>query len=259
MFVKSIFTEPHSYRNCLVLQLPLNNKVCFYIQPPLLSRKFVALICLNCPFQQSTINSAMKPKQVFENYQREHTSVNLQRYCPYCGSPCRKVLTGTISRFRCSRCEAAIYRNPSPGVVALIVKGELVLLGQRAPDIYKGTKWCLPGGFIEFEEDFLTAAHREIREETGLTINVISILSVVSNFFSPELHTLVIVLLAAEVGGTLRPGDDLVALQWFPLAGPFPDFAFDADKHIIHRYHATKFSGAPVDLSLAQQDFSSIA
>ena len=201
----------------------------------------------------------MKPKQVFETYQREHASVDLQRYCPYCGSRCHASVSGRFSRYRCSRCGAATYRNPSPGVVALIVQGELLLLGRRAPDIYEGGKWCLPGGFIEFEEDFLTAAHREIREETGLTINIISILSVVSNFFSPKLHTLVIVLLAAEVSGTLRPGDDLVALQWFPLAGPFPDFAFDADKHIINRYHATKFAGAPVDLNLAQQDPSSIA
>jgi 8-oxo-dGTP diphosphatase len=201
----------------------------------------------------------MKPKQVFETYQREHMRVDRRGYCPYCGSPCHEVLSGRFSRFRCSRCGSPIYRNPSPGVVALILKDEMLLLGKRAPGIFKGGKWSLPGGFIEFEEDFLSAAHREIEEETGLTVNVISILSVVSNFFSPELHTLVIVLLAENVGGKLRPGDDLIVLEWFPLAGPFPDFAFEADEHIIRRYHATKFAGAPVDLNLAQQDSSSIA
>jgi 8-oxo-dGTP diphosphatase len=195
----------------------------------------------------------MKAKQVFETYQREHMWVDRPRYCPYCGSPCHQVLSGTFSRFRCSSCGSPIYRNPSPGVVALIVEDEMLLLGKRAPDIFRGGKWSLPGGFIEFEEDFLSAAHREIEEETGLTVNVISILSVVSNFFSPELHTLVIVLLAENVGGTLRPGDDLVALKWFPLAGPFPDFAFDADEHIIHRYHATQIPGAPVDPDLASR------
>jgi 8-oxo-dGTP diphosphatase len=218
-----------------------------------LSREFVFPIHLNWRDQSSKITADMKPKQVFEIYQREHIRVDRRRYCPYCGSPCHQVLSGNFSKVTCSHCGSRIFRNPSPGVVALVVKDQMLLLGKRAPDIFRGGKWSLPGGFIEFEEDFLSAAHREIEEETGLKVNVISILSVVSNFFSPELHTLVIVLLAEKVGGTLRPGDDLVALQWFPLAGPFPDFAFDADEHIIHRYHATQIPGAPVDPDLASR------
>jgi len=218
-----------------------------------LSREFVFPIHLNWRDQSSKITADMKPKQVFEIYQREHIRVDRRRYCPYCGSPCHQVLSGNFSKVTCSRCGSRIYRNPSPGVVALVVKDQMLLLGKRAPDIFRGGKWSLPGGFIEFEEDFLSAAHREIEEETGLKVNVISILSVVSNFFSPELHTLVIVLLAEKVGGTLRPGDDLVVLQWFPLAGPFPDLAFDADEHIIHRYHATQIPGAPVDPDLASR------
>jgi 8-oxo-dGTP diphosphatase len=233
--------------------LPLNNRLCFYIQALLLSREFVFPILLNWWDQGSRITADMKAKQVFETYQKEHMRVDRPTYCPYCGSPCYQVLSGTFTRFRCSGCGSPIYRNPSPGVVALIVETQRLLLGKRAPDIFKGGKWSLPGGFIEFEEDFLSAAHREIEEETGLSVNVISILSVVSNFFSPELHTLVIVLLAEKVGGTLRPGDDLVALEWFPLAGPFPDFAFEADEHIIHRYHATQIPGAPVDPDLASR------
>jgi len=110
-----------------------------------------------------------------------------------------------------------------------------------------GGKWSLPGGFIEFDEDFLSAAHREIIEETGLSIKIISIISVVSNFFSPDLHTLVIVLLAQKMSGILQPGDDIVKLEWFPFSGPFPSMAFEADTHIINRYYTTKISGISVD------------
>jgi len=114
-----------------------------------------------------------------------------------------------------------------------------------------GGKWSLPGGFIEFDEDFLSAAHREIMEETGLSMKILSIISVVSNFFSPELHTLVIVLTAEKTSGELKPGDDMVRLEWFPLSGPFPVMAFEADKHIITRYYKTKIAGTPVDSRFA--------
>ena len=105
----------------------------------------------------------------------------------------------------------------------------------------------MPGGFIEFDEDFLSAAHREIMEETGLSVEIQSILSVISNFLKPDLHTLVIVLLARIIGGDLSPGDDIVKLEWFPLSGPLPDMAFRADKHVIEGYRETRMAGAPID------------
>jgi 8-oxo-dGTP diphosphatase len=123
----------------------------------------------------------------------------------------------------------------------------MILLGERDTKVFMGGKWSLPGGFIEFDEDFLTSAHREIMEETGLSIKIVSIISVVSNFFSPDLHTLVIVLLAQKMSGSLQPGDDMVKLEWFPILGPFPSMAFEADAHIIDRYSKTKISGISVD------------
>ena len=108
------------------------------------------------------------------------------------------------------------FRNPSPGVVVLIEKDGQVLLGRRSGN-YGAKKWGLPQGFIEFDEDFLTAAIREVKEEAGLDVEIRSIISVVSNFLSPRLHTLAIVLLARVVGGELCAADDLEAVAWFSL------------------------------------------
>lgn len=138
-------------------------------------------------------------------------------------------------------------RNPFPGVVVLIEEAGRVLLVRRASRGFQGGRWCLPGGFIEHGEDFLSAGHREVREETGLSIRIESLLSVASNFLSPRLHTLVVVLLARVTGGEPRPGDDAEALQWHSLAEPLPDMAFAADRHILERYAATRFAGSPVD------------
>lgn len=190
----------------------------------------------------------MRAKQIFEIYDRRGKSaIDRLRYCPRCGSGGDLPTFDNSQRLTCKHCGFVLYRNPFPGVVALVVDDNRILLGKRAQGIFEGGKWSLPGGFVEFEEDFLSATHREIREETGLSVKINSILSVVSNFFSPELHTLVIVLLAERVSGTLQPGDDMVQLEWFPLSGPLPDMAFEADEHIITRYHNTKFTGIPVD------------
>ena len=138
------------------------------------------------------------------------------------------------------------FRNPAPGAVVLIERDGQVLLGRRSAS-YGAGQWSLPMGFIEYDEDYLTAAIREVKEETGLDVEIRSILSVVSNFLSPGLHTLAIVLLARVVGGELRAGDDLEAAQWYPLSGPLPEMAFEADAHICERYYRTQLEGAPVD------------
>jgi 8-oxo-dGTP diphosphatase len=202
--------------------------------------------------ESSKIEGKMKTKQIFQAYNRqENRAVDPLRYCPRCGARGDVISSGGHNSLRCPRCGFVLYQNPSPGVVVLIVDHDMILLGKRDKKVFMGEKWGLPGGFIELDEDFLSAAHREVMEETGLSIKIISIISVVSNFLSPGLHTLVIVLLAEKISGTLRPGNDMVRLKWFPLSGPFPAMAFEADEHIINRYYKTKIAGTPVDPQFA--------
>ena len=190
----------------------------------------------------------MKTRQVFERYDRNSiSSITPPKYCPKCGKKFDLVPQGKGYQLECKSCRFILYKNPYPGVVILINDHEKILLGKRAKNVFEGGKWSLPGGFIEFEEDFLSAAHREIMEETRLSIKITSILNVVSNFFTPELHTIVIVLLAEKQAGTPIPGDDMEELSWFSISGPLPDMAFEADKEIINRYCKTKIKGIPVD------------
>ena len=80
-----------------------------------------------------------------------------------------------------------------------------------------------------------------------MTIELCSIIQVASNFLAPDLHTIVIVFLARVKSGVVRPGDDIDVVEWFSLHGPFPEFAFDADREIIGRYTAIKIPGLPLE------------
>lgn len=195
----------------------------------------------------------MRAKQVYHAYDMDQSVADSSRfrYCCACAGPLAET-TPEKPHPSCPACGWTLYRNPSPGVVILISEGERVLLGRRgSAGNYAPGRWCLPGGYIEFTEDFLTAAIREVREETGLEVEILSLLSVMSNFLTPTLHTLVVVLKARIIGGDFRPGDDLTELGWYPLEGPFPEMAFEADRSIIEYVHATGLEGAPVDRSYA--------
>ena len=189
----------------------------------------------------------MQAKQVFSTYSgKADGSPGQFKYCPFCGTQLALKEKGGKHRPACPNCRFVQFRNPAPGVVVLVEKDGQVLLGRRSGS-YGAKKWGLPQGFIEFDEDFLTAAIREVKEETGLDVEIRSILSVVSNFLSPRLHTLAIVLLARVINGEPRAADDLEALEWFSLSGSLPEVAFEADAHICERYCRIHLEGAPVD------------
>ena len=191
-------------------------------------------------------------RQVFSTYSgKEARDLGQFRYCPLCGTQLTLKEKGAGQRPVCPSCGYVQFRNPLPGVVVVIEKDGCVLLGRRRGGYGVG-KWGLPQGYIEFGEDFLTAAHREVKEETGLDVEIRSILNVVSNLLSPRLHTLAIILLAGVFGGELCAGDDMEALEWVPLSGPLPEMAFEADEHIIERYRQTEPEwGLPVDRDFA--------
>jgi 8-oxo-dGTP diphosphatase len=187
-------------------------------------------------------------KQVFSTYSGGNEDGRLERfkYCPFCGTQLALKEKGGKQRPVCPNCGFVQFRNPVPGVVVLIEKAGTVLLGKRRGGFGAG-QWGLPQGYVEFGEAFLTAAIREVKEETGLDVEIRSIINVVSNLLSPRLHTLAIVLLAGVVSGELCAGDDLEALAWVPLSGPLPEMAFEADEWIIERYQMKLEEGLPVD------------
>lgn len=193
----------------------------------------------------------MQPKQVYIHYKKKAHPAGSFKYCPCCRA---ELTIRTIEhrlRSVCSGCGFIHFKNPAPVVSLVIVCGDQVLLGKRAGNPGKGL-WGTPSGYIEYEDDFLTTAIREAKEETGLDVEIKSILNIISSFVSEKYHFLVIYLLAEVLGGELTAGDDLEAVAWFPLSGPFPELAFVEDAEILDAYAKSRYMGLAVEPKFAR-------
>ena len=136
-------------------------------------------------------------------------------------------------RLKCQQCGYVYYENPIVGV-AVIVRDEsgAVLLGRRAPDASYPGLWCIPCGYVGYEEDVRAAASREFYEETGLRVELGKVFTVLSNFHNPQTHTVGIWFLAEIFAGSANAGDDLAELGWFAPDNP-PPLAFPTDGEVL--------------------------
>lgn len=111
--------------------------------------------------------------------------------------------------------------RPVVGVGAVVWRGERVLLIRRAKPPRAG-EWSLPGGAQELGEGVLDAARREVREETGLELTRVELLTVVDSIGRDEAgrvrwHYTLVDVWAEAAEGEARPGSDATELGWFTL------------------------------------------
>ena len=158
-----------------------------------------------------------------------------ETYCPYCaGRLTEKRLEGRL-RLACSRCQRPLYKNPVPATCVVVDDGRRrILLVKRsaAPNI---GQWCLPGGFMQIDESPERAALRELKEETGLSGKIETLLGVTAHPSQTVDTVLMIGYLVTHVAGEPNPGDDASQLAWFPL-DRLPPIAFQSHLHFIRIY-----------------------
>jgi NAD+ diphosphatase len=135
------------------------------------------------------------------------------RHCPWCGSALDPP-SGAVQR--CTVCGEPSYHAAKPCACAILVDEEgRVLLARRAHDPEAG-RWDLPGGFLEPDESPEDGLRREMREETGLDVEVGRYVgSFVDVYGEGGDNTLNIVFVCQPGPGDPEPADDVSELRWF--------------------------------------------
>ena len=153
------------------------------------------------------------------------------KFCPRCGTVIKREEHFGKIRPVCPQCEWIHFNDPKVAAAVLIEQDGRVLLVRRINEPYRGL-WTLPAGFIDSGEDPAKAAERECLEETGLMIRVTRVLDVIPGKEHERGADFIIAYLGEIISGTLSPGDDADAAQWFAYDS-LPPLAFETTKTIL--------------------------
>ncbi|MCS7109682.1 MAG: NUDIX hydrolase [Candidatus Micrarchaeota archaeon] len=121
--------------------------------------------------------------------------------------------------------------RPTAVDVVICHRGKILLI-KRKKYPFKG-KWALPGGFVEINENVQDAAVREVKEETGLDIELIDVIGIYSEPYRDRRNTISIAFLA-----TIKNNDKIKVdkkeiddAKFFTFK-KIPKLAFDHNKMI---------------------------
>ena len=125
--------------------------------------------------------------------------------------------------------------DPKVGAGVLAELDGKVVLVRRAVVPALGS-WCLPSGFVEYDEDPAQAAVRECLEETGLEVRLTSLLEV-SQYVNDSRGPGIVVLYRGQiVGGEPLPGDDASEVGFFGPDDMPDDIAFPSNRRALARW-----------------------
>ena len=122
-----------------------------------------------------------------------------------------------------------IFRNSRKGIEAALIA------------VKNKTVWCLPKGAIDKNEDFQTAAVREVREETGLLGEIIDEIGKISYwYFSKDENvrfnkTVYFYLMEYKSGSTDAHDQEVDEARWFLIDEAINKLTYKGEKEILQK------------------------
>lgn len=133
------------------------------------------------------------------------------------------------------------------GGIAFDAAGRVLLVERGRPPALG--RWTVPGGRVELGETLAQACARELREETGLEVQVgpvVEVLERISREPSGAIafHYVIVDFLVTVRGGTLGAGDDVTAARWCDAGEQAALPLTDGLEPVLDKARALAFAGA---------------
>jgi 8-oxo-dGTP diphosphatase len=112
--------------------------------------------------------------------------------------------------------------HPVVGVGAVVVRDGRALIVRRAHEPRKG-EWSLPGGLLDLGESLADAARREVKEETGLDVELGPIIETFDRVHRDDhgrirYHFVIVDFVCWSKTGEAVAGSDAEAVAWVTAA-----------------------------------------
>ncbi len=159
------------------------------------------------------------------------TDMSEIRHCYRCGAPMEPRPQQGHMRPTCTGCGMVHFLDPKV-VAGVIVEidGKLVMI-KRNLEPGLGL-WILPAGFVDRGEVVEAAAKREVREETGLEVELTGLVGVYSRDGDANI---LVVYTGKATGGQLQAGEEVQEVGLFEPGLLLP-LAFERDAGIIQQW-----------------------
>lgn len=158
-------------------------------------------------------------------------------YCVNCGAPLvTRVIEGRELE-ACPNDDFVLWHDPKVASAVVVETLDGVVLGRRGIEPGYG-KWCLPGGFVNDDEDPESAAVRECQEEINAAVELTGLLGV---YHIPKTTASSIIGIGYRGrlvdGATISPGSEMLEVGVFRLDA-LPEIAFPSHREVLALYAA---------------------
>jgi 8-oxo-dGTP diphosphatase len=164
-------------------------------------------------------------------------------FCVNCGRPLvPRVIEGRELE-ACPHDDFVLWHDPKVATAVVVETDGGVVLGRRGIEPGYGL-WCLPGGFVNDDEDPARAAERECLEEIGAPVEVTGLLGVY-HVPKSEASSLIAIAYRARLADGVTPsvGSEMLEVGIYALDA-LPPLAFSSHRTVLTDYVRTAVPGA---------------
>jgi len=166
----------------------------------------------------------------------------MAHFCVNCGAALAPRLVDGKEVEACPNDSFILWHDPKVATAVVIETDAGVVLGRRAIEPGYGL-WCLPGGFVNADEDPASAAVRECLEEITAPVELTALLGVfhIAKTDAPSMIGIAYRGRLAE-GSKPKAGAEMLDVGVFPLDS-LPDLAFPSHRAVLAEH--VRFQGPP--------------